>query len=364
VDAGDGWPAPPATPGSEAVAYQIDSAHTGNQPNDSLRLPLAVRWAHDFGTTKLAYPLVALGLVFEVANNNLLYALDEDSGNLAWGPISLGGRVGIASAAYERGRIFTLSDEGRVSAFDARTGAAIWSIALLDEFFFSAPLTAFERRVYAAGSESGGTLYCVDGANGEQKWNVAIGSGDESAPAVSELGVFVSYAGNQAYRVGLDGKILWHYAKGGSGGGGTTVTLLDSRVYTRDAEGNLVLDALTGSLLGTYGAGPIPAGNATTLFTVNDGVLSAFLAGSSTPIWTFGDGSLTSAPIVVGPQVVVGLQSGELDVVDAGTGQLVSSAMLPAPFALPVETSSATVTGFAAANNRLFLPNGTSLVAY
>ena len=76
-----------------AVSYQIDAAHDGDQPSDSLTSPLATapKWDDNLGST-VSFPLIANGLVYvivigdNVTSETTLYALHE------WTVQSLGDR--------------------------------------------------------------------------------------------------------------------------------------------------------------------------------------------------------------------------------------------------------------------------------
>jgi outer membrane protein assembly factor BamB len=355
---------------SQAVAYQIGPRHDGYQPHDTLHLPLAARWTHDFGASRISYPIVAMGRVFVTVANDTDYgttltALDAATGTTHWGPLEIPGTYFWSNASYEDGRLFVLNTDGLLRAFDAESGNQLWVAQMPDQYSFSSPPTAFGGRVYVGGAGSGGTLYAVDAASGVVDWRTGVSNGDNSAPAVSELGIFVSYACNQAYRFAFDGSLLWHASGDCSGGGGKTVALSDQRAYTRDSDANWAFDALTGTLLGTYSSRTIPAIAEGVLYTLEDGILSAVPEGSSTPRWSFGDGNLTSAPLVVGEHVVVGSSSGELTVLSRADGSQVSSYELEQGIPFPDEQNvSSPLTGFAAAENKLFVPAGTTLTAF
>jgi hypothetical protein len=78
-----------------------------------------------------------------------------------------------------------------------------------------------------------------------------------------------------------------------------------------------------------------------------------------------GDGTLTAAPILVGPHVVVGSAGGRVSVLSAADGSVVSSHELGSPIPAPNEYGvSAPLTGLTAAGNQLYVPAGTSLTAY
>jgi len=295
-----------------------------------------------------------------------LYGLDAETGAATWGPVELGGTYFWSNATYEGGRVFAINFDGLMIAVDAKTGVQIWASQMTGQYAFSSPPTAYEGRVYVGGAGSGGTVYAVDAATGTIEWQGSVENGDDSSPAVSASGVYVSYACNQAYGFGpRDGLPLWHHSGSCEGGGGKTVALIDGRVYTRDFDGNLLLDAKDGTLLGTFGSLLIPAGAGGNVYTIGDGKLTARGYAAATPSWTFGDGTLTTAPLVVGSHVVVGSSTGELDIVAVTDGTLESSDKLDSGIAGPDEQNvSSPLTGLAAAGNGLYVPAGTALVAY
>ena len=120
-----------------ATAYQLDAAHDGDQPNDSMTVPLdsTPKWTVMLpGLT--SYPLIANGVVYAAADsgttakNSLMYAFKAVDGSTVWGPINLGGAQDDNSTnfgiAYDNGRIFSVNSNGDAAAFTATTGAALW----------------------------------------------------------------------------------------------------------------------------------------------------------------------------------------------------------------------------------------------
>ena len=61
-----------------------------------------------------------------------------------------------SALCYENGRIFTLSSEGVLRAYDAATGNLIWSI-LFPGGHFSAPPTVYQGVIYASGNDDQGS---------------------------------------------------------------------------------------------------------------------------------------------------------------------------------------------------------------
>ncbi len=349
--------------GSTAVAYQIDPAHTGQQAGDTLSLPLCQRWLTDLGGFA-SYPLVSGGRVFvTVAGGggfkSALYALDQHTGAILWGPIDLGGSYPWSNAAYDAGHVFVVNSDGVLAAFDATTGAKSWQVTLSD--VSQAPPTAMAGFVYVSVH---GTVSAVTEAAGVVAWSAPVQDGDESSPAVSSSGAYVSYACNQAYDFSpATGTLLWHAAGGCSGGGGKTVSLFGNEVYTRD-DTDLILDAVTGAQQGTYSSMFIPAFSATAGYYTPDYKVVATTLATGTPLWTFSSDQIVTAPLVVGSHVVVGSLAGTLYALAAADGTVASSVALPEILGPDEQNVSAPLAGFAAADGMLFVPAGTAVVAF
>jgi hypothetical protein len=127
----------------------------------------------------------------------------------------------------------------------------------------------------------------------------------------------------------------------------------------------LILDPLTGKSLGNDQADPIPAGSQGLICTVYNSALTATPAGSSQAKWSFAGNALASAPLVVGQQVIVGSSTGNVFILAASDGSLLSSDTLDYPVDTPDQlTAQSPTTGMAAADNRLFVPAGQWLVSY
>lgn len=359
-----------ASDSPDAIAYQVDIAHTGWQRSGAIASPLAARWSVDLGA-KVSYPLITGGAVYATTSDGSgshLHALDAKTGKPLWPPIALGGRF-FAAAAYDAGVLFVLQSDGLLTAIHAKDGTKVWAQQMTGQYSFSSPPTAGGGRVFLGGSGGGGTMYAVDQASGKILWMSPVMNGDSSSPALGAEGAFVSYACNQAYGFGANGAALWHHDGPCEGGGGATPVLYGGRVYVRDTMGNLELDAANGKEKGSFSADAIPAFADNRGFFTTGGELEARDVGTMQVAWTFaGDGALLSPPIVVdaGPKqpgvhprvVFVASGQGTIFEVDAATGVALSQAALGSPFV------ASDVAALAAANGVLVVPAGSSLVAY
>jgi outer membrane protein assembly factor BamB len=325
----------------------------------------------DDGLGPVSYPLIADGRVFvtvadipNFAYGTTLYALDQATGATLWSQ-TISGTYYWSNAAYDAGRVFVVNFDGLLRAFDAASGALDWAVQLPGQYAFSSPPTADGGVVYTGGAGSGGTLYAVSESDGAVLWTQPVSNGDKSSPALSATDVFVSYACGLVYAFDRTrGQPRWFNDGPCSGGGGKTAVYHAGRVYARDFTGNEILDASTGSLLGTFQAGPAPAFAGKIGLFLNGSTLQAN-SGRRT-LWTFsGDGGLDTAPIVVGSTAFVGSSSGMLYGLDLRRGQVVWSTDVGAGIPGPDEQNvSQPLTGLGAGQGLLVVPAGNRLAAY
>jgi outer membrane protein assembly factor BamB len=329
-----------ADAGDLAVAYQIDVAHSGVQTDSELAPPLSRRWRATF-PAQVSYPVIAEGKVFVTAGSTSndatrtprLYALSQSTGAVVWSQ-TLPVYWPRANAAYDNGRIFvagnglTPGGSGVMLAYAADTGELLWRTELPFQWSFTTAPTAANGVVYTAGAGSGGTLYAVSESDGRLLAMQSVENGDQSSPALSDTGVFVSYACNQAYGFAQATLApIWHFSGPCEGGGGKTVVYAGGRVYTRDFLGSLVL-------------------------------------------WTFaGDGQLNTTPLVLdagsGRFVIVGSGLGNLYALDATTGQQVWSTYVGGPISgADEQNGSEPLAGLAAGQGLLVVPAANTLSAY
>ena len=344
--------------GTEAATYQLDSAHTGEQPDDRLTLPLCERWRRDLGAPA-GYPVVSGGLVFVAsassATRRQLWALDQYTGATRWGPIVLTSTYWWVALAVGHGAVFALSDNGTLLAREAATGQQRWIVQVGGSD--SAP-TVTEAGLFVSVD---GAVKGLDPATGATRWTRPVANGDTSSPAVSGDFFSVSYACNQAYGFSTLGVQRWHATSSCSGGGGKTTALYRGRVYTRDFNGDLILDAADGGLRGSYDSRFMPAFTGDTGVYSNATGVQAVSLLNNTVQWS--GPAVVAAPIVVGAHVVLPT-SGAVVVLDSSSGAEVSRATLANIRGADEQNVSAPLSGITAANGMLFVPAGTSVVAY
>ena len=356
----------------QPLTYQMDVGHSGHATFDQeVQFPGAPAWSITLPDL-ISYPLIADDRVFVTVRGGddygtQLYAVAASTGEIAWGPVEISGTYFWSASAYANGRVFVVNFDGLLRSFDAATGEAGWSVRLPGQYAFSSAPTAANGVVYVGGAGTGGTVYAVDETTGALLWTAPVANGDNSSPAVSGDGVFVSYACRQVYKFDPDdGDLFWHASGPCSGGGGRTPVYRDDRLYVRDVLGNVVYDAATGTELAAFEADPAPAIGPSNGYFLSSGTLRGIELGSGRVLWSFaGDGELVSAPIVVNQYVVVGSFTGAVFALDSATGEEVWSADAGAPIYPPDEHNvSQPLTGFAAGEGLLVVPAGGKLTAW
>jgi outer membrane protein assembly factor BamB len=375
-----------ADPGALAVAYQINVAHSGVQTDSALTPPFGLRWRVTL-PAQVSYPLIAEGKVFVTTGSTadnatrtpVLHALDQASGQTLWSQ-TLPLYWPRVNAAYDGGKIFVVGTDpvccdGVLLAYNAETGNLVWRAQLPWQYATDAPPTAANGVVYVSGSGSGSALFAVSEDDGRILARQSVTWGDQSSPALSNGAVFVSYACNQAFGFAQTTLTpLWHYSGACSGGGGKTTVYADGRLYTRDWEGSLVLDASNGSLLRTYEPQGVriyaPAVDATGVFATFPGAYLSAESLDGLPLWTFtGDYQLNTTPLIIntnsGRFVVVGSWLGHLYALDAETGREVWSTDVGAPISGADEQGgSEPLAGLAAGQGLIVVPAGKTLSVY
>jgi outer membrane protein assembly factor BamB len=369
-----------AAAGADAVTYQIDSHHDGNQAEDVLQSQsLHLLWNVTLGGSSsyqvdagdVSYPVIAGGRVFVMVENvqsggDVLDALDAGTGAVDWS-VPLAGTYGFAALAYDGQTLFAINSNGELTAIVASSGQELWAEAMPGQYSFSAPPTAYDGVVYVSGAGSGGTLYAVSEGDGVVRWTGSVENGDKSSPAVDNSGVYVSYACQQDYRFKLGGALVWHHTTGCEGGGGSTAVLHGTSLYARGSvplDTPVLLSTQDGSSVATFASRVAPAFGGKNMYTLVNGNLIAVDPSGSPDRWTFSNGSLVTAPVVSGGVVYMGDSDGTVYGVSASSGKQVWSGVAGSTILAPDEQNADVLIGMAVGGGELVVPAGNQLSAF
>ncbi len=357
-----------APPSIDAVAYQINPAHTGAVTFASLSSPFPTNpaWSVDVGGTP-SYALIVDGEVIVTvklsSGSSEMLALDQTTGNTVWGPVLVGG---LANATYDNGRVFVVSANRlgttTLEAYDANTGVLDWSTNLTAFALYTGAPTAEDGTVYV-GSE--GTMFALDESNGAVLWEKVMSDFGIST-AVTMDGVYTSGPCPASDLRPATGEYIWQNNSGCGGLGGAIPVVANQLLYSPDGSSLYngdIFNAETGASNGNYSADSPPAFTPTMGYFLQSGTLRGITLANNTIQWSFtGDGTLDGAPIVVNQYVIIGSSSGNLYALDGTTGAQVWNVNLGTAIGASVEALP--YSGLAAGDGLLVVPSGTTVTAY
>jgi outer membrane protein assembly factor BamB len=280
-----------------------------------------------------------------------LVRVDSATGKVLW-KYSTGSNSSLG-IAYDMNRVFSVESGGTLTAFAAGTGKKLWAVALPGQSYVSSAPSALNGIVYVGGS---GTLYAIDEATGTLIWSQGVENGDDSSPAVTATGVYVSYPCQYYDFTPATGVPIWHYSGGCEGGGGDTPVIFNNLAYIRDWTGpNTIFNASTGAVVGSFAASAPPAIHGNLGYFLDGATVAAINPTTSKLFWEFtGDGSISTAPLVVNDYVVLASSMGNLYLLDGAKGTV----------AWTTKLSQAPSGEIGAGGKMIFVPLGSTLVAY
>lgn len=358
--------------GCDWMQFRFGPSHpgaSGDSAISSLAVPgLIAKWSGATGGAVESSPAVVKGTVYVGSNDQKLYAFDAKTGALQWAAL-LGGAV-MSSPAVVGSTVYVGADDHRLYARKITDGSNLWSVAVDGSFggLSSAPTVSGDV-VYVS---SVGKLYAFNLSDGSPRWSLAVpASGALSAPSIGDGRVYVaSYADASvfAYDAGT-GAPAWSTTAPG------TRSSCPSSLSSPAVVGGIAYVALcpsTGTpkqslfaLRDDTGAILWSAGNAvnTTSPAVTSGVVYVGAAGDHTLEghsasdgslqWTATlGGAVVSSPAVVGGVVYVGSDDSNLYGFDAtGKTNCNGTPKVCAPLWTettggPVPSSPAVVDGF------------------
>jgi outer membrane protein assembly factor BamB len=216
-----------------------------------------------------------------------VWALDRRSGGTIWGPSAPAG----ADLTYDAGRVFArrvTNGHTLIAAFDASSGAALWSTQLQYDGFYTAP-TALNGMVFVTGPRT----VAIDAASGNVVWQA--GGRWMQSPAVTTAGVYVSDGcGNATDYDFQSGAVVWSASSSCQSAEAFAVyhagRLYAGLVTGADSSVTYVFDASSGASMGTVPSPDKPVFEGNQGFYTRGGGLHSFDATTGTVGWTAGLG--------------------------------------------------------------------------
>jgi outer membrane protein assembly factor BamB/PKD repeat protein len=244
-----------------------------------------------------------------------------------------GGAVAFSSPAVVDGKAFIGSDDSKVYALDASTGAFLWSYTT-GGGVSSSPAVA-DGKVYVGSGPLDKSVYALDANTGALVWKYTTGGAVDSSPAVADGKVFVGSSDKYLYALdAITGALVWKAGPGLYGAlSSSSPAVADGKVYISarspfDLKPWLLraYDASTGEAIWNYNTGSRESSAAVAdgrLFvgSYQDFKVYALDANTGALIWSYTTGSnVYSSPAVADGKVFIGSGDHKVYALDANTG--------------------------------------------
>jgi outer membrane protein assembly factor BamB len=294
---------------------------------------LAVRWKFEAKDAVEGAAAIADETVYVGAADELLYALDLQSGRQKWaykaGPFK-------APPSVHKGAVYVGDQDGIFHCVDAATGAKRWSFETGSEISGGANF-AGDTILFGSGDEQ---LYCLSG-DGKPKWKfrvpggpvlgtpVIVGDRTFAAGCDSTLHVIDVARGTELATLSLGGQV------------GATAAVVGDHLYVGTMSSQfLAIDWKKPAIDWTFEAErrpqPFYASAAVTdklvIVGSRDKNVQALDRQTGKPVWSFPTrDKVDSSPVVVGQRVYVGSNDGHLYVLDLAKGTEIQKLNLGSP---------------------------------
>jgi outer membrane protein assembly factor BamB len=299
--------------------FHHDPEHTGTAP-EPVTPPLALLWKYPTDGGVESSPAVSGGVVYVGSNDFRVYALNASTGAHLWNYTT--GDAVWSSPAVCDGVVYIGSDDCLVYALNASTGAHIWNYTTGDAVWSS---PAVSGGIVYVGSFDNCT-YALNATTGEQVWNYTTDSYVRSSPAVCGGVVYVGSDDNRVYALNAStGAQIWNYTTGGDVA--SSPAFSSSVVYVGSLDDHVyALDASTGAHIWNY----TTSGFVTSSPAVSGGVVYigshdnctyALDASTGTQLWNYTTGGwVLSSPAVCDGVVYIGSRDNRVYALNATTG--------------------------------------------
>jgi hypothetical protein len=196
--------------------FRHDLSLTGIDPTEALLGPgnvssLTRRWTQATGNGVESSPAVVDGVVYAGSDDGKVYALDAATGAVRW-QLQTGGAV-TSSPAVTSGAVYIGSGDGKVYALNPATGAVLWETQTGGAVTSSPAVTS--GAVYIGSGD--GKVYALNPATGAVLWATLTGGSVASSPAVANGVVYVGSFDDNLYALNAaTGAVEWTGATGAS----------------------------------------------------------------------------------------------------------------------------------------------------
>jgi outer membrane protein assembly factor BamB len=257
----------------------------------------------------VAGPLQIDGVAYVATSDNLLLALDAESGDELWRFVA---EFSIwAKPTYHDGTLFIASLDRHLYAVDAADGSKMWAVELSGAMSAQPVVNPDENLVYAASYDR--EVHALNMDTGAEVWSVPATDWVWSAPALAGGTLYFGDSSGNVFAVdAADGGIKWQ-----------------SGVHTMNVVGGVQQNPPL-EIKGAIQASPVVEDGVVYIASLGnseseEGLLVALRATTGEELWqTTTPAPLFSDPVIVGDVIVVAIQSeaGVLQGYKLDTGEL------------------------------------------
>jgi outer membrane protein assembly factor BamB len=266
----------------------------------------------------VAAPLQINGVAYVATSDNLLLALDAETGDELW---RFAAEFSIwAQPTYHDGTLFIASLDRHLYAINAADGSQKWAVELSGAMSAQPIINADDHLVYAASFDQ--EVHALDIDSGDEVWSVMATDWVWSAPALADGTLYFGDSSGNVFAVAAaDGEVLWQ-----------------SGVHSMNVVATVAQNPPL-AIKGAIQASPVVQDGVVYLASLGnseseEGLLVAMDAANGEELWQVTTPApLFSTPIIIGDVIVVALQSdaGVLQGYNLESGQLDWSYLPPTP---------------------------------
>ena len=183
---------------SDWPLFKKDVLNSGISSDHVPSTPI-ILWSADIQRMETT-PIVSSDLVYALAGNGSVWAIDKETGKLRWLSQLEGWVFQMSSLASSGEKIFAATDSGLLAAYDALTGRELWKRDLTDKRF-EAPINYMDGRLYLGEGSAYGSgqkrFFCFDD-DGNECWNVSRSTNGYQWCGASVAGGYLVFGQNDA----------------------------------------------------------------------------------------------------------------------------------------------------------------------
>jgi len=307
---------------------EFDAGHSVHNSSERTINPsnvgnLQLAWSASLVGTIYATPIGVNGRIYIGGGDGRMHAFAAATGAALWTSKKQGSFY-VDSATYADGLVFASAIYAPLTAFNATNGKVVWTSSVVSDL--RAPATVVGHVLYAGSFE--GTLYALDTRTGNVLWSAPGGCCIfDQSPAVSDGRVFQLRTDDTltAYNA-TDGTQLWSVSDFAVG----TLVAVDGKLIFGHFPNVIARDQATGALLwsvphyGSADQGSPAVADGLVFVETNLSNLVALDENTGNLVWT-GSARSTFGPSVANGVVYASNYSGEWDAYNETDGTLLWS---------------------------------------